>query len=246
MDIQDIVIHVDATALCRSRLRLAANLAHRFGTYLIGICAADSVPAEERFSILLAEENLAGKWRPVIGLFESEFARLARAVDLAIVGQYDPYHSSELDAPENVILACGRPILVVPHEGEFDRIGDTVVVAWNGTREAQRAVQDALPLLATSASVSAIEVAPESKAQEEGARRCTRPSSEAVWHRCDAGDTEKQRPQSCSADDGAGGRSWGTLIVMGAYGHSRLRETILGGMTRDMLKTMALPVLMSH
>jgi nucleotide-binding universal stress UspA family protein len=153
-----------------------------------------------------------------------------------------------LDAPEEVILACSRPVLVVPFaRRRLDRIGTNVVVAWNGSREAGRAVQDAVPLLAMSGAVTVLLVDPEEDADIELAE-------DLVLHLARHGlyartqvirrelstlsvsDTLLAQVADLDAD----------LLVMGAYGHSRLREMILGGVTRDILRNMNVPVLMAH
>jgi nucleotide-binding universal stress UspA family protein len=153
-----------------------------------------------------------------------------------------------LDAPEDVILACSRPVLVVPYAGRrLDRIGENVVVAWNGSREAGRAAQDALPLLAMSDAVTILLVDPEEDADIEVAedlvahlaRHGVRAKTQVIRYQLATSlvaDTLLAQIARLDAD----------LLIMGAYGHSRLREMMLGRVTRDILRNMNVPVLMSH
>ena len=145
-------------------------------------------------------------------------------------------------------LACSRPALVVPFAGRCsDRIGENVLVAWNGSREAGRAVQDALPLLTMSGAVTVLLVDPEEDADVELAedlvlhlgRHGLHAKTRVIRHELatlSVSDTLLAQVAELDAD----------LLVMGAYGHSRLREMILGGVTRDILRNVNIPVLMAH
>lgn len=244
MSISDILVHVDTSPACRMRLWLATELARRFKAYLIAVGSDEAALAEERFMIMLSEEDLRGEWQTAVGLVASYVARQARAIDLVVLGQRDPDRSGDLDAPEDVILACGRPVLVVPYAGEFDRVGEQALVGWDASREATRAVHDALPFLAMSKATTLLTVDPDEDARE--------PSEDLVRHLARHG--VRAAAEARESGDRAVADvllSWAgalgcDLIVMGAYGHSRLRETILGGVTRDMLRRMTLPVLMTH
>jgi nucleotide-binding universal stress UspA family protein len=139
----------------------------------------------------------------------------------------------------------GRPVLVVPRYGTFPTIGERVLVAWNGAREAVRAVNDALPLLQRAQLVTVLSIDP-----SDADHRI--PSADITLHLARHGVTAVAAQTrgtdllvadillSYAADLGA------DLIVSGAYGHTRLRELVLGGMTRHLLQTMTVPVLMSH
>jgi nucleotide-binding universal stress UspA family protein len=245
MSLTDILVYADTSPACVERLDLACRLAHRFEAYLIAVCPEDGVAIGERFAKMLRQENLDGEWELAVGLPAPYVTRRAQAIDLVILGQRTPDHATGLDAPEEVVLACGRPVLVVPYAGHRDRIGETAIVAWNGSREAARAVQDALPLLAASASVTVLLVNPEEDADIEDAdglvghlarhglnaqKRIVREDILAV------SDVVLTQVAALGAD----------LLVMGAYGHSRLREMILGGVTREILRKMSVPILMAH
>jgi nucleotide-binding universal stress UspA family protein len=272
MTIKDILVHIDTSPSCGARIELAAALARRFNAFLIGAfilpstelleLAADSATAvtlalnlaeieentatiEERFRRLLKREDLTGEWYTARGPAEICVTQRALTADLVILGQRDPKRPMILEAPEDVILACGRPVLVVPYAGRFDHLGDNALIAWNGRREASLAAHGALPLMAQANSVTVLSVGGAAKDTEER-------SEELIAHLARHGLnatmeliaktklTAAEMALSRVADLGA------DLMVMGAYGHSRLRETILGGMTRDILRHMTVPVLMAH
>ncbi len=175
----------------------------------------------------------------------------ARYTDLAIVGQGDPDgedSSSTTGLVEDVIMGSGRPVLVVPYIGAKDPIGRRVVVAWDASRESARAVNDALPILEKAESVTVMSVNPKRGVAGHG----DEPGADIATHLARHGvEVDVQHFKSADigisdtilsrvSDDGA------DLVVMGAYGHARMREVILGGVTRDMLHHMTVPVLMSH
>jgi nucleotide-binding universal stress UspA family protein len=193
--------------------------------------------------------GLTQEWRFVEGEIEANAILHARHADIAVLGQADPEHPGE--APhlvESVLLGAGRPILAVPYVGRFDSVGRNVLVAWNATREAARAVNDALPILTRAEKVTVLSVNPPSGAMggppwpgADIARHLARHGATAeatstVSHDLDVGDVVLSRAADFGSD----------LIVMGGYGHSRQREFILGGATRTLLRHMTVPVFLSH
>jgi len=174
----------------------------------------------------------------------------ARYADLAILGQHDPDDpaSGPRYLPEEVVLGCGRPALVVPYIGPAKTFGERVVVAWSASREAARAVNDALPLLTRARQVAVVSVNPRpwpfAHGEEPGADiglHLARHGVKVDVQRIEASDIDPANAiLSHVADQSA------DLLVMGAYGHSRLREFVLGGVTRTILREMTVPVLMSH
>lgn len=176
----------------------------------------------------------------------------AHRADLVILGQHDPADDAayaERHFIESVVLQCGRPVLVVPYAGWFPNIGKTVMVAWNGTGESARAIRDALPLLRRANTVDVVSFPqPDAMGEPSGSP----PQYAHDWlashgvtahlHTCatsnrdDTGEMLLSEAANRNAD----------LIVMGAYGHSRMRELVLGGVTRTLLRSMTVPVLMSH
>jgi nucleotide-binding universal stress UspA family protein len=238
----------------------------RFGAPIGGDAASlgtfDALREEHRAARLAIAERLAAivgsaaeragiaaEWRVVDGDV-AELATLnARYADLAILGQTDPdAPSPAAPAPEAVLLGSGRPILVVPYIGASDTIGRRVLVAWNASREAARALNDAVPLLADAEKVTVLSVNPARGISGEGdlpaadialhlARHGIKAeASYVVPEDIGVGETLLSRAADLGSD----------LIVMGGYGHSRLRELALGGATRTLLGHMTVPVLLSH
>jgi nucleotide-binding universal stress UspA family protein len=271
MTIKDILVHVDTSLTCPGRLKLAIGLAQRFDAALCGIFilpsrelleltaseaavrfALDFVELERRageledeFRSLLRQQGLAGDWEAARGSAAPCIAQRGRVADLVILGQRDPDRPEILEAPEDVILTCGRPVLVVPYAGRFDQIGSDVLVAWNGSREATLAMHDALPLMTASRPVTVMTVTtdgdPPTAVDSDPVPHLVRHGLNARRERLPVRDLKPaEATLSRAAEIGA------DLIAMGAYGHSRLREAMLGGMTRDMLRRMTVPVLMSH
>jgi nucleotide-binding universal stress UspA family protein len=157
-----------------------------------------------------------------------------------ILGQRIPDHSTGLDRPEDVILSCSRPVLMVPYAGRRpDRIGENVLIAWNGSREAVRAVQEALPLMSASSAVTVLLVDPDEDADIDLAedlvahlgRHGLQARTQVIRHELATlavSETLLTQVAELDAD----------LVVLGAYSHSRMRELILGGVTRDILRDM--------
>ncbi len=174
----------------------------------------------------------------------------ARYADLVIAGQPEPEGGSGVDATfaEDLVMGAGRPVLFVPYAGRFPEVGRRVLIAWNAGREAARAVTDALPLLMRASSVQVVAFDPLKGDADHGdlpgadialvlARHGVKVSvAQQHSDEVDVGNQILSRAADMQSD----------LIVMGAYGHSRLRELVLGGVTRTLLDTMTVPVLMSH
>jgi len=249
MAISDILVYADPTAPSAERLDIAFRLARRVEAYLIGVVPEDAAAVGERFEKMLLNASLLGEWHMAIGLTEPFVTRWAHCADLVILGQRLPGHDTGLYRPEDVILSCSRPVLVVPYAGRRpDRLGENVLVAWNGSREVGRAVQEALPLMSSSSAVTVLLVDPNDEladvelAQDFVAhlgRHGLNARTQVVRHdlaTLAVSDTILTQVAELDAD----------LLVMGAYSHSRFREIILGGVTRDILRDMNVPVLMAH
>ncbi len=176
-----------------------------------------------------------------------QFARMARRFDLAIVGQAQPEISSiEQIIGETALFESGRPVLMVPYIQMNPFKIDNVMICWDGSRTAARAVADAIPLLRDSGRVEIVIVANERGKQDEieGAdigQHLARHGLKVDVHRISGGDIDVgDALLSHAADSGA------DFMVMGGYGHSRLREFVLGGVTRSIFESMTVPVLISH
>jgi nucleotide-binding universal stress UspA family protein len=169
----------------------------------------------------------------------------ARAADIVIVSQSDPDWpgTDMLDVADRLAMESGRPVLIVPRTEIREHIGERVLVAWNARREAARAVFDALPILQRAKEVKVVWVNPQTEhdmAQDiPAADICTTLARHGVA--CEA--TEQLQPRAnvgetllaCAKDYGA------DLMVMGCYGHARLREFVFGGASRHVLRKMSTP-----
>lgn len=174
--------------------------------------------------------------------------RHAGVHDLVVLGQTDRTAvASDLDLPEHVLMRAGTPALIVPFVGSFDDVAGCIVVAWKATRESARAIHDAMPLLVQAREVHLMcfervgDLRHVSRLQLNDAHAwLARHGIEARWHQepvsGDVGDALLSRASDLGAD----------LVVMGGYGHSRLAEFLLGGVTRRLLAQMTTPVLLSH
>jgi nucleotide-binding universal stress UspA family protein len=174
------------------------------------------------------------------------FAQIARRFDLAVVGQAqrEGGASDELII-EGALFESGRPLVVVPYIQKRGMTLDCVLACWDGSRTAARAIGDAMPFLERAKAVDIVIVAEERKSDEiTGANmseHLARHGVRASVKRIAKGDLAIEDVLlSYAADSGA------DFMVMGGYGHSRLREFILGGVTRGILASMTVPVLMSH
>ena len=175
----------------------------------------------------------------------------AEYCDLVVLGQYDPDEVSpylQADFPEYVVMNSGTPVLIVPYAGNFKSVGSRVLIAWNGSKESKRAVHNALPLLrrATVVEVAIFNSSTQGEAHGE------QPGADIALYLARHGVTVNVREEvTVETDVGNALLSLAAdlssdLIVMGCYGHSRFREVVLGGVTRTLLQSMTVPVLMSY
>jgi nucleotide-binding universal stress UspA family protein len=215
---------------------------------------AEADEARSLFEEIGRRHRLSVEWRSAAGLVSDVVAMHGRYVDLIVLGQLDPDDPQSplfRPLPEEVALAVGRPVLVVPYAGNRADIGRRVLVGWDASREATRAVNDAMPLLVGAQSVTVLAIDPISTAYGSGGHgevpgadiglHLARHGVPATIERTGsggigAGNVLLSRSSDIEAD----------LLVMGAYGHSRAREMLLGGATRTVLESMTLPVLMAH
>lgn len=274
MGLKHLLVHVDSSPRASERLALAVALARRFEARLVGVFAevsqlgpsvagrrdpaaiqAAAARAREAFHARAAAAGLSDPdWWPIEATAYSEILELADAcchyVDLAILGQHE--RSNERvpkDLVEHVLLHSGRPVLVVPYAGHFPDAGKRVVVGWTATREAARAVNDALPLLRAAEVVRV--VAFQRRAPEEGGLPAPRMDIvahlaahgvaahvETVIEQAD-GLSVADTVLNCASDLGA------DLVVLGGYGETFPLPRAVGS-TKDILRAMTSPVLLSH
>ncbi len=207
--------------------------------------AAGRFAAKVKASGLTSYESRVHRGDPAYGVRTD-----ARYADLVVLGQTEPGQSTPAtpdDLPETVMLSCGRPVLIIPYAGHFRTLGRRVMFLWNASRESAHAASDALPFFtrAEEVHVSVFDAKANTggHGDEPGSDVATylaRHDVKVIVNRDtsdgDVGSSVLSRANDFDAD----------LIVMGGYGHTRLREWVLGGVSETLLEHMTVPVLMSH
>lgn len=276
MGYKTILVHIDPGKRCAVRVEVSIRLAQQHDAHLIALHAIapfeppgyvmaqmgpalvetqkraatdESALAEREFAKQASAAGFSNvEWRSTVDDPVGAMTLHARYADLVVIGQSESAGGSGLDAdfPSRLVLASGRPVLILPSAGRFTTIGKRILVSWNASREATRAVTDAIPLLRLADSVHVIAVNP--RRGEHGsvpgadiglylARHGVHVEVKADHGaEIDVGNELLSRAADLDAD----------LIVMGGYGHSRLHEWVLGGATRTILESMTAPILMSH
>src|SRR5690606_5690160 len=257
-------------------LSVAGRLAERFEGHLIGIDATPAfafaspvVTPADVDAIIAADETRTAEARAIFEkaatnrAFVAEWRELkltnvdlpgavlehARASDLVVASQADPEWelSGMFDFPERLVMESGRPVLLVPYAGAYGEIGKRITIAWSGKRESARAVFDALPLLKMAGDVTLLCV---TSAGDGGQGELPGTEIAAALARHGVKLTVKKSiVEDISVADDILSRladSGTDLLIMGAYGYSRLREMVFGGVTHHILKHMTVPTLMSH
>jgi nucleotide-binding universal stress UspA family protein len=261
---KSLLVHLDDSEGCGVRLALALELAERFDAHLAGLYlphahahgpGRESTQEEQREQFLRAGER-AGRiveWRAPQPDDRATATLHARHADLLVLGQHaaaDRAVSAADSFVADLVMTAGRPAIVVPHVHFRTELAQNILIAWDGSREAARAISDALPLLQRARCVS-IEVV--------AARNHIKPAHteneaidvaawldlhgvQASFHECardpgvPTGAALLSRASDLHAD----------LMVTGAYAHTRAHEYVLGGVTNTLLESMTVPVLMSH
>ena len=276
MAFKDIVVHQGDDAHAERRLNAALDLAKQFNAHLTGVYVlsypnipgfvqtglpseiitqrydeirADGEANRAVFTAAAAREDVGAKFRLMEGDATDAVTKCGRYSDLLVVGQPDPDHPAQTDGlAEELLLASGRPILVVPYTAHQSQIGRRVMVAWRATREATRAVHDAMPILEQAEEVIVYSVNPPGRPDDQdyiaGSGICehlSRHGVNATPRHIVAPDMQvSDSILSAISDNGI------NFLVMGGYGHSRLRELAFGGATRDIMRSMTCPTMMSH
>ena len=271
MGYKEILTYVEARPASRTALDFAARIADAHDAHLVALHVIEPpvVPADmtlgapvefiewqedyarkradQAKQYALEIEKSSGRqieWREQKGALDEAALLHSRYADLIVVSQSG--EGAVGDLPELFVMGSGRPTLVVPHQGSFARPLERILVAWNRTREATRALHDAIPLLVAAKSVTVMEVTPKAGigghiagadiAQHLARHGVNVTVSSTTGEDMQIGDVILSRAADLGAD----------CIVMGAYGHSRLREFAFGGATREILQTMTVPVFMAH
>lgn len=209
---------------------------------------AELKAAEDRFVKLTGALDLAAEWRGDVGPPTPMTVRQARTADMLIVGR-DAGTASPWRAPNaaDLVMRAGRPVMVVPPNLARPPVGEPALVAWTDSREARLAVQAALPLLRAASKVAVVELA-EPDGVEAARHRVADVAAWLIRHGVRAEGLARaqddrgtgKRLLDCAEELGAG------LIVGGAWGHSRMREWIFGGVTQTLLTESRVALLLAH
>jgi nucleotide-binding universal stress UspA family protein len=275
MTYKTILVHLDHRPRSSERLGLACSLADAFDAHLVGLFApgaprlpsyalAEGGPllgdlldkrnaemrgeAERRFRDVARRNGDRAEWRSSQADPAAAVRLSARYADLVVAGQPESGDEGDLRGlADELVFSAGRPVLFVPYAGRFPVLGKRVLVAWDAGREAARAVTDALPFLQRAETVEVCAFDPEKGPRNHGEQ----PGADVGLYLARHGVKVTVARQSAGYDVGSQILSRAAdvaadLIVMGAYGHARVREMVLGGATRTLLEAMTVPVLMSH
>lgn len=273
--LKDLLVHMDASEAGRRRLQLSIGLARNTGARLTGLhvtpppdveplykpsqldeavanltrkLAKNARSARKIFADETTTSSIGASWFAAKGNIVQGISRRARYADLVILGQYEwqgPQVSHPLPIAHSVVVHCGRPVLVVPADvgpSQFARIG----IAWDGSREAVRAVHDALPLLGLAGSVEIITINPSSAAQ------LAEDTNQLREHLARYGVAMAQEAVAIGSSDEAAAlreqaeKAGYDLMVMGGYSHPMWLEFIFGGTTKSVLRSSKIPILASH
>lgn len=271
-----IVVHVDGGETWERRVQAAVSLGTRLGGgRILGVFGQmatalpsygfhgdktqidrTAAPHKARFEDIVGQaEGIVAHWHTIHSVnpdfIASELTANAQYADLAVLGQLDPRATAErmpADLAEQVVLNCGRPVLIVPYAGDFDYDFARVLIAHNDSREATRAVCDALPFIeGAAARVVVVRHGPDQRGAPNDWRWV-----ELKQHLADNGvEAMVETPviQNISVADfllSQAADVSAQLLVMGAYGKLGLPRMLRGSVTRDILRHMTLPVLLSH
>jgi nucleotide-binding universal stress UspA family protein len=263
MSYKSLLLHIEQTDEAQERLRVAIALAKVFEARVIGVGARalDPLPdpiglsvvklkeeideglanAERLFKDTIAGEGVAHVWHSEVGYPSDAMLRYACEADLIVSARNVEGAASEIEAGvADLIMSAGLPLLAVPSRAQLDT--RRIIIGWKNTRETRRAVWDALPLLKRAEGVRVLRFA------SDPAPELSNVVERLRLHKVPAKAEIRQRTERSVAEDllvaaeamGAG------LIVAGAYGHSRLHEWALGGVTEELLTRSHTPVLFSH
>ena len=214
--------------------------------------AAEAKQIEHQFNERCDKAGVRAEWRCSKldrGEIAGEVVGQSLGADLVVVAQAeeDEFGLSD-NLPARVAIDAGRPTLVIPYAGNFATIGQRIIVAWNASREAARATHYAVPLMQAAQSVRVLAVDPDCREGYDSIALGDEMALCLSRHQIKAEATVDRRSGGSvgdellnrAADEGC------DLLVMGCYGHSPLRETLFGGVTRNLLAQMTVPVLMAH
>lgn len=262
MAIKNILVHQDSTQNCATRLRVAVALAKQHDAHLKVVFARGGWKA----SITESAQKSRNEFDSLVQGVDAEWIEAdafdpdknlvdqllwhTRHSDLVVLGQHNErdHGFAPKTLVEQLMLESGRPVLVIPHSWKFAPFGDRIMVAWDRKRESTRAVNDALPFLTRASLVELVAVTSKKPAPDKKFDRCADLAVHLGFHGIQsvtnnliARDIDITNLLLSIITDGDI-----DMVVMGGYGHARLRETVLGGVTKDVLTQMPVPILMSH
>lgn len=275
MSYKTILVHIDDSQRSDARVVFAVDFALKHDAHLIGlyvVCqdllrplfrrgeslnlavneaqsAARQQRAQDHFTAAAQRAGINGEWRAPPGPAIENATLHARHADLLILGQQDPADPAAYVARhflEDLLMGGGRPAILLPYAGRVKRFGDSVLIAWDGGRAAARAVKDALPILQCARLVK---IACVIRHLEEGETAGLELTAYLERQNVRAGFTLLLHVSGVSTGAmllNALADTNSDLLVLGAYGHARAEERVLGGVTRTMLESMIAPVFMSH
>jgi len=274
MAIKDILVHVDTQPGSEDRIAFAASLAKKNKAHLTGLHVKAEVvipvtendvivpeslieeqeriielqaqAAKHQFDSAVCANEIESEWRTVRGAAADVLRHHAHATDLIIVGQQHPEATDTQDVPAGVLQDTGCPTLIVPYVGVGRAFASNVMVAWDDSAPAARAVHDSLALIGQASRVEIVAV--RDKDDDANGDPCAEICAHLLRHGVKAEGVTLQKNGSKvadmllahAADNGC------DLLVMGSYGHSRWREFIFGGVTEDMLEKTTIPIFTSH
>lgn len=275
MAIKSILLAYSGEADSSGGLKLAIQMARKYGAHLTGVVSHGPALLEQQYSRLLQDdvlEIIRGRDAAAVEELQSRFheivsaegdgiqatfldlktrrgfsiAEFARSFDILVMGRRaaEPGREHFGEPPEDVAVNSGRPVILVQHGYMLERINEHAVVAWDGSRAAARALGDAMHILETKEKVTVLSVGDMQSQAPTGQEVMTLLSrhgipAEHIIRAKNRMGVSKTILDACT-EAGAG------LLVMGAYGHSRVMEDWFGGVTKDIMKDAPLPVLLSH
>ena len=258
MSYKDILVYLDAGNDTADRLRLAVELAKTYGARLIGVDASDAsalmgawgdrvLHIRPAFEAAVKDAGLASHYigtdaEPALG------GDFAHCVDLIVASrpEGDARKLVREEVPDRVLIEAGGPIVILPQDWTYGPLGKNVVIAWNASREVARAVHDAMPLLEKAKKVTIFSFSSRAHAFKASAERLAdhllrHGVTAHISDWTDTGDVSALEALFASLDT-----QDADLIVAGAFGHSRLFETLFGGVSHDLLRQPTAPIFMSH
>jgi nucleotide-binding universal stress UspA family protein len=276
MAIKDLAVAYNGSGNADAAVDLALQMCRKYGAALTGVYASRPVRFEGNVSHWIGDDvmktlrnaeseaakSIEMRFREraaaAPGGSEVEFvieegeanvvlARQARYHDLLLMGQFSvPGDAGRNIRAEDLVLRTGRPLVVVPHSYEVRAFQEYAVVGWDGSRQAARALSDAMHILETKKRLDIVTV----RASGDGRPA---PRSSAVVRHLERHGVEARHIALTAQREGIGqtlinycSDNLPDVLVMGAYGHTKLREDLFGGVTRRVMETMTVPVLMSH